>query len=65
MTIEKMYFTMKEKTFGGIPMELNLIPRPQTVTMLEGSVSADLPVQENVDANLPKGRHSAPNTQSK
>ena len=35
-------------------MELNLIPRPQTVTMLEGSVSADLPVQENVDANLPK-----------
>ena len=35
-------------------MELNLIPRPQTVTMLEGSVSANLPVQENVDANLPK-----------
>ena len=30
-------------------MELNLIPRPQNVKWLEGSVSSALPVQETVD----------------
>ena len=44
---------MKEKTFGGIIMELNLIPRPQNVTLLEGSVAANLPVTEKLDAGLP------------
>lgn len=34
-------------------MELNLIPRPQNVTLLEGSVAANLPVTEKLDAGLP------------
>ena len=34
-------------------MKWNLVPKPQSITQLEGYVPADAPVQETVDADLP------------